>query len=530
MSSITKQTVGNNTYLYESHSFRDDTGRPRNHKVKIGKIDRVTGRALYTQEYIDRMREAGTPLVIPETDRIDGLEQRISEALDSLKSYGLFYFLKKTGEKIKLIEILQQTLPTYWEELCMLCFYLIGNDKPLMYMEDWISENESYPVGKMSSQRLSELLCAFGQKERNDFYRAWCAANSSDEYMALDITSISSYSSLIQECERGYNRDGENLSQINLCLLFGEKTQMPVYQTIYSGSLKDVTTFKGTIAEMEAISGGKKLVLVADKGFYSGKNVKMLVEKHSGNEFLMAVPFTNNWARELVREERGSIDTAANVIKTSHSPSRGVSREINLYDLQLTAHVLYNPERALAERNELYSHVVWLKEMVESGKETPAFRSDIEKYLLVRKDKEICAEIKQQAIERDLEISGWVVILGNGTLTVQQAHDIYRKKDVVEKAFLKYKNLLGFYRLRVHTDERMRNKLFVAFISLTLVSYIHKVMKEKDLYRKMTMEKLFITLSKLKKIALNGHHILRPITKEQQEIFSAFSIPRPLVG
>ena len=87
------------------------------------------------------MREAGTPLDIPETNLADGLAERISEALDSLKSYGLFYFLKKAAEKIKLIKTLQQALPKYWEELCMTAFYLIAGDKPLMYMEDWLSEN-----------------------------------------------------------------------------------------------------------------------------------------------------------------------------------------------------------------------------------------------------------------------------------------------------------------------------------------------------------------------------------------------------
>ena len=530
MASITKQTVGNNTYLYESHSFRDDKGRPRNTKVKIGKIDRKTGRALYSEEYIDRMREAGTPISIPETDRIDGLEERISEALDSLKSYGLFYFLKKIGEKIKLIKILQQTLPRYWEEICMMSFYLIGSDKPLMYMDDWISENESYPVGKMSSQRLSELLGAFGQKERNDFYRAWSAANTSDEYMALDITSISSYSNLIQDCERGYNRDGEDLPQINLCLLFGEETQLPVYQTQYSGSLKDVATFKATIAEMEAVSGGKKLVLVTDKGFYSSKNVKMLLDKYNGSEFLMAVPFTNNWAKEIVRELKDNIDRADNLIKTSGSPCRGTSKRIDLFDRRLTAYLLYNPERALAERNELYNQVVWLKEMAEAGKEMPGFENEIEKYLLIKIGKAIKVQINQQAIEHELETAGWLIILGNGKISAQKAHDIYRKKDVVEKAFMKYKNTLGLYRLRVHGDERMRNKLFVAFMALTLVSHIHKIMKEKNLYKKMTMDKMFITLSKLKKIAINGQNILRPLTKEQHEIFSAFSIQRPFVG
>ena len=68
MASITKQTVGNNTYLYESHSFRDKLGRPRNRKVKIGKIDRNTGRARYTPEYIDRMREAGRERVVQKDD------------------------------------------------------------------------------------------------------------------------------------------------------------------------------------------------------------------------------------------------------------------------------------------------------------------------------------------------------------------------------------------------------------------------------------------------------------------------------
>ncbi|MDR0685713.1 MAG: hypothetical protein LBF83_11395, partial [Spirochaetaceae bacterium] len=63
--------------------------------------------------------------------------------------------------------------------------------------------------------------------------------------------------------------------------------------------------------------------------------------------------------------------------------------------------------------------------------------------------------------------------------SVQEAHDIYRKKDVVEKAFMRYKDTLGMGRLRVHDGERMRNKMLVSFISLVLVSAIHKVMKEK---------------------------------------------------
>ncbi|MCL2138864.1 MAG: transposase [Treponema sp.] len=529
MASITKQTVGNNTYLYESHSFRDDKGRPRNRKIKIGKIDRNTGSARYTPEYIDRMREAGTPVELP---LAEGLEEHVSKALDSLKTYGLFYFLKKAAEKIKLIEILEQTFPAYWEEIFTLCAYLIASDKPLMYMEDWIGEHESCAAGKMSSQRLSELLGAFGQEERNGFFKAWCARNISDEYMAVDITSVSSYSRLIPECERGYNRDGEDLDHINFCLLFGERTQLPIYQTVYSGSIGDQATLKATLAEVEAVSGGKKLVLVADKGFYSVKNVEMMIEKHKGSEFLLAVPFANKWTVELIREERDSIDRIANLIQTSGSPARGVIREIDFAGTPLNAHVLFNPERSLDDRNHWYGYVAWLKELAEAGKDTVAHRKDIEKYLEVRagKDRKKKATVREDVLERKLETAGWFVLLGNGKMTAQQAYDIYRKKDVVEKAFMKYKQQLGLKRLRIHSETRMRNKMFAAFVALTLVSSIHKVMKEKGLYRKMTMEKMFITLAKLKKVTVNGRDILRPLTKEQRDIFIAFGIPRPCVG
>ena len=525
MASITKQTVGNNTYLYESHSFRDEKGRPRNRKVKIGKIDRNTGAIRYTPEYIDRMLEAGTPIELP---IIDGLEEHIIKALDSLKIFGLFYFMEKVGEKIKLIKILKQTFPAFWEEIFMLCAYLIVNDKPLMYMEDWIGEHESYHVGKMSSQRLSELLGAFDQKERNDFFKAWCTENVSDEYMAIDITSISSYSKQIPECERGYNRDGEDLDHINFCLLFGERTQMPIYQTVYSGSIGDQATLKATLKEVEAVSGGKKLVLVADKGFYSVKNVEMLLNNGSG--FLLAVPFANKWTMELIREERDNIDRITNLIQTCGSPDRGIIREIDFAGTSLNAFVLYNPERALDERNHWYSYVTWLKELSENGKDTVKHSKDIEKYLLVNKGKgkQKKVEIREDVLQRKLETAGWFIMLGNGNLTAQQAYDIYRKKDVIEKAFMKYKNQLGLKRLRIHSEKRMRNKMFVAFIALTLVSFIHKVMKEKGVYRNMTMEKMFITLSKLKKVTVNGQDILRPLTKEQRDIFIAFGISRPV--
>ena len=99
------------------------------------------------------------------------------------------------------------------------------------------------------------------------------------DYIALDITSISSYSELIESCEWGYNRDKEKLPQINLCLLFAEGCKYPIFFKDYAGSLNDVSTLKSTITEIKELINNASLCIVMYKGFLSIDNVNMMLEK-----------------------------------------------------------------------------------------------------------------------------------------------------------------------------------------------------------------------------------------------------------
>ena len=300
MTSITKQRIGKRIYLYESVSFRDTNGKPRNKKTPIGKIEPVTGRIIYKQNYLDRMADAGTPVEIVDTEKYltqYQFEQSIA-IMDSIKDYGAVYLLGKISEIIGLTKILTESIPAYWQEVLTLAYYMILSDKPMMYCSDWISSTETLPVGDLSSQRISELLVAFGAKTRYSFFEAWTRHISEQEYIALDITSISSYSELVTENEWGYNRDHEILPQINLCMLLGEQSRLPIYQTVYSGSLKDVSTLQCTLSELTALVPKKHVRIVMDKGFFSVKNIDALLE--NGQEFLISAPFTSNFACKQV--------------------------------------------------------------------------------------------------------------------------------------------------------------------------------------------------------------------------------------
>jgi transposase len=100
-------------------------------------------------------------------------------------------------------------------------------------------------------------------------------------------------------------------------------------------------------------------------------------------------------------------------------------------------------------------------------------------------------------------------------------------KDIVEKAFNKIKSSLALRRIRVHSSQRIENKIFIGFLSLILLSKMHKVMKNYNIYSKYTVDDIFDILSKLKTMYINNNRIQRPITKDIKTIFKQFEIPEP---
>ena len=289
------------------------------------------------------------------------------------------------------------------------------------------------------------------------------------------------------------------------------------------------------ISKFPALTGAVDIMIVMDKGFFSAKNVNMLLDKDEGNQqyrFLLPVPFTSKFAKSQVESERKDIDSIENVVLTSGTPIRGIHK-LRAWgeDVKLHTHVFFNPEKAVKDRNELFGYVASLARQAATDPDNEKLSAQYKKYLIIRKSQiasnGVTVSIREDVVAKELETVGWFVMLSNHIEDPQVAHDVYRMKDVVEKSFLKYKNNLGLGRLRVHSAERMHNKIFIAFIALIITSAIHETMKKKGLFKSMTFDRLIFTLAKLKSATVNGKTFLRPVTKEQAEIFEAFGIPSP---
>ena len=530
MSFLFEQAVGKHTYIYECTSFRNEKGAPRNKRVLVGKIDPETGRRVFKDSYVARMKAEGKSVTQNEDVKLFSIED---VRQSSVRACGMFHLFRRIAEKNGLSDALARAFPGIWREVFTLASFLVATGDPFMYCEEWINGTEGFdgPVEDMSSQRISELLDSMEPEDRDEFYRAWCAIRSDREYLALDITSSSSYSRLIDDVEWGYNRDGEALPQVNICLLMGEESMLPIYQTVYSGSIRDVSTLETTLSRFGGITCGRPVLAVMDKGFYSKANVNAML-KNAGRKFILSVPFTSSFANEQVEVERNDIDRVSNTIFNDGDSLRGATKSCFWGKDSIYAHVFFNAKKASLVREALYSHVAYLKEEAESDPCKFSRSAEHKRYLNIRKsskrDTGYTISIKESVVESKLRTSGWMVLISNDVPEAREAIRIYRAKDVVEKGFLRLKRSLGLGRLRVHSQERMQSRLFIGFVALILLSELHRVMTKKKLYDSMTMKQLIRTLSKLRLQTIGDVRVVAPVTKEQRKIFEAFAVEPPV--
>ncbi|WP_238157825.1 transposase [Lacticaseibacillus chiayiensis] len=90
----------------------------------------------------------------------------------------------------------------------------------------------------------------------------------------------------MKQVRYGHNKKHDPLAQLNLLLVFGEKSGLPLYYSKLPGSISDVKTVMKLLDDLD-IFGVKKTKLVMDRSFYSSANVNAMMKQHL--KFLIGV-------------------------------------------------------------------------------------------------------------------------------------------------------------------------------------------------------------------------------------------------
>lgn len=515
------------TYVYEGYSYYDkETKTNKNKRKYLGILNDETGE------------------IAPKTKTIESFIPVKNDV-----SYGAYYVLNHITTKFNLYEILKSVFDDKANDILTLAFAIACEGSSLYLLSNWQETNyNTYTDKLLTSPRISELLPTITFNKINLFFEKWINSIKDNEYLAYDITSISSYSKKIESVELGYNRDRENLPQINLGVLYGETTGLPVYYQIFNGSIKDVQTIKNLIVALQDMNVNN-LKFVMDKGFYSSVNNAYLYDNNY--TFAIAVPFTGKWAKSVLDNNKDVNDPEYYSIKHNC-----YFKKIEYYqdNRKLNVHIFFDTMRKSVEEMEYNTKIQYAKQTLEKVKLHQETNGTIkytdEEILNIIKEYSIYYDIKSYEIEsidnkgdnkkcktieyiinkiniqNAMKTKGYLLILTNDyEKTSEEILTLYRNKEAVENAFDDIKNELDLSRLKVHSNEAVEGKIFLVFLSLIFTSYIRNMIKKANLKKDLTYKEVIKELKKIKLYTYNnGSKTTSIISSLQKKILDAFSI------
>lgn len=531
MSAIVKQhdkRIGV-TYAYESTSYWDkDKKQSRSRRRLVGIVDQATGKIRPTTK--KKRAPSEPPKLLPETPWLYARRT----------FYGATYLLDSIGRSTGVVNDLKTSFPDTFRQILSIAYYLILEDRnPLCRFPKWAALH-THPCGQpISSQQSSELFSEIAESQRLHFFRLQGRRRAEKEYWAYDTTSISSYSEELRQTRWGKNKDGDSLPQINLAVLYGEESCLPFYYRKLAGNISDVTTVKRLVEDMDFL-GCKKVKMVMDRGFYSASNVNALYAEHM--KFLMGAKLSLAFvgrevdkAREAIRSWQNFLPDAEAYgltvpIQWEYRRERPYGRGEIRESRRMYAHIYFDTIRALEDERHFTRLIYRLNGELAAGNREKEHEALYAKYFDVKTTpvRGQKVTIKENAVSEAKRNFGYFALIGNEAMDAGQALRLYRNRDVVEKAFDNIKDRLDMRRANVSSDLSLDGKLFVEFIALIFISYLHKAMRDARLYTKYTMHEMLDSLELIERFDREGcAPQLGEMTEKQLDIFKALNIDPP---
>ena len=416
--------------------------------------------------------------------------------------YGATYLLDQIGLKLGIIADLKECFPGSYRQMLSIVYYLILEDNAsMMRFEKW-GETHRHPFGEnIPSQRSSELFQSITDETRHHFFVLQGKRRLDKEYLAYDISTISSYSQCLKQVVYGKNKEHDKLPQLNLALVFGQESNLPFYYRKLSGNIPDVVTLKTLLADL-AVLGFNKLSLVLDRGFYSEPNINALFRDHM--KFILAASTSLKLIRRELDKVKDELDSYANYNENHHIYAMTVTSEWDYTQerpykgdvleekRRIYIHLYFNAEKAAADRTILEDKITALRHELLDGKRVPEHEAQYKKYF-IEKETPIrgrSVTVNDDVVRKARTYYGYFALVSNAKMDAITALETYRNRDLVEKAFGNLKERLNLRRTLVSSETSLSGKLFVEFVALIYLSYIKKQMQDNNLFKDYTMQQV----------------------------------------
>ena len=501
---------GKYTYIYFTQkTYRNKDGQVRNERVCIGKKSDQDQKMIPNRRYYE-IFEKEEPVHLP----------------DVIRSCGSYAVCRKIANDLGLTNHLKKAFPAIYRDILTAAHYMLTSGSIMFYLDDWLDGSLSFSVDALDSVSVGRMFKEITDEEKNAFFRGWMKEKGTKEFIAYDVTSISSYSQKLEDVEFGYNRDKEKLPQINYGMYYCEESRIPVYYMVYPGSIVDKVHCTYMIDGTDALNL-KKVYFVMDKGFFTSDNLKFITEK--GHRFVITMPPSLKLYRELVDKNK---DDIINNIDCKINDRLMYCKKVEetVYGFRMNVHIFYNQTKAADNAAAFYDKLNSMENDLSKMTSLPSKGSVYYDYFSISQNgNEIIFEKKKDEIKKVLSRCGFFLIAETVfSKSSSEILSLYGERDTIEKCFDDLKNEIDLDRIRCSKEETAAGKMFTSFVSLIILSQLRKRLSAYCFKKKTTMKKILLELDKIK-VAYDFrkehmYRIINPLTKKQKDILDALNM------
>ena len=404
------------------------------------------------------------------------------------KEYGVSLLVtKKFSHSVKL---LSDIFPGHWQSIlaiayCRLVFHCPLKNIPFRLSQSYLPE--LIGSSAFNEKTASGVLNAVGgmHEEKLAYMKAFITR---EEYLLMDATNIFSNSTLITLARKGYQRQTNFDTQFNLMYIYSVKSSMPVYYRLLPGNIREVKAFKNCLLDV----GLKDAIIVADKGFYSEKNVELLLKE----KLRFVLP---------------------------------LKRDSSMIDYSLLA------SNTFKEQSNYFVHekrIIWYQEYHLPWDKRLFFIVFLDEALRIKEEQDYLIRIAthpeghsiQQYHERRDAFGTLTMLTDLTSKTAEDIYQTYKSRMTIEVLFDGMKNVLGADHTYMQNEQTLEGWMFINHITLQWYQHLYSELKATGLLKQYSVNDYIQLLTDLKKIKINGEWHFNEITKASGRLMEKLGI------
>lgn len=421
------------------------------------------------------------------------------------------------------------------------------------------------------SVTADEVMNFFANLNRN-YYKKFGDEFYKKVFVALDSTSISTYSECLSQKEFGHNKDGDDIPQINYLMVCDESTGLPIYGKTYKGNVVDVSTVKNLLSELKIMYSkiskvddySPQLVFVTDRGYDSEDNLQNFLR--NGYGFVMRSMLRSKWVKSTIDDNYNDLmdDNALNTFIGQHVHSTKVIYKYDEFPVEgknksnktaqpIFVHMFYDEHireqrRAVIKDNtanarntynnlvdELYKNNEKVTTEMLTSIKLQKGQNYIDDYCVL--DSEGYAKLSSDKINKRIRYEGIMVLLSDCESDPLNAYSAYQNRRTVETNFQVFKDYLNFNRVYTSSDRAFQGKFLCQFISASLMMLINHRIKEYEKTKEADNDKIKLSdksmsrlLAELDTIMLTvykGGYFFDEVSGKYKTFYKALGVPTP---